>query len=528
MYQWGILLLVVTATVVPGTVAMDAAISAEVSETDVARSSGTPVTEIRTYNRTPAVDGSVRVTATYELASEVDGLCIRVQSEATDVEATGFYESMGYCNYYWNGSAREPTVSFVIPVETRNDTAPGPFVETDDWTFVRAHIPGKFRTTDDDDWSFFQQRPSFEWAIDRRARFAAGNGTAIGSHGLMGPARTANWTGDGELFRIVSPRAGNTSLDRYRSVLAEASRDLRVGDRGNVTVVALPEGIHAGSLSSGATLVPVGEEWPFRLTRETWIHEYVHTRQAVAPGERMGWFVEASASYYELLLSVQQGEMTYGKFRKEASGGRYPDAVLANRSTWQHGSIPYERGPRVFAALDARIRSATNGTRTFADVFYLLNRRSGEVSYSEFKRDVATVAGRSLNTWLDRYFTTNATPPMPDDGGWVEQPPRSRDFDGDGISTNEEKRRGLNPFRVDSDGDGVPDGEQPDTTIRTTTWSTTDSSVTDRPATTTSSTTATSTTAPTTAEPSEAPIPGFGLLPSLAALVVAALRTRQS
>lgn len=522
MQRWGILLLIVTATAVPAAAAPSSEPAA-----DAPSSSETPVTEIRTYNRTPATDGSVRVTVSYDIASEVDGLCVRVPSDASGVEVAGFNESAGYCSHRWDGETATPTMSFALPVETRDDSAPGPFVETDDWALVRAYIPGKFRTTGGD-WTFFRERSSAgEWSIERRVRFAGGDGTAAESLGLMGPARTDNWTEDGEQFRVVSPRAGNASLDRYRPLLSEASRDLRVGNRGNVTVVALTERMHAGSASDDVMLVPAGEEWPFEYTRQTWIHEYVHTRQSVAVGDRMGWFVEASASYYDLLLAHHQGEMTYAAFEKEAAGGRYPDAVLANRSTWQNGGIPYERGPRVLAALDARIRNVTDGTRTFADVFYLLNRRSDKVSYSAFKRDVATVAGRSLDAWLDRYFMTNATPPMPDDGEWVAEPQRPRDFDDDGLSTAEEKRRGLNPFRADSNADGVLDGEEPDATTRTTTQSATNSSATTTDRTATAAETV-SATPSSTAEPPGATTPGFGVVPAFAALIVAMLRANRS
>ena len=515
MKRWLAVLLLLTATAGPG-VAAD-------------RSTGPVVTEVRTYDRTPETAGSVRFSATYELASGVDGLCVRLPPDATAVEVTGFDTEYGnFCDYRWDGDTADPTVSFTVPVETTDDGAPGPFVETGDWALARATVRGRVRTGGGN-WTRFRESD-----FEREYRFAGGNGAGVEHIGLMGPTRTANWTGDRERFRLVRPRAGSVAVERYRRVLSAASRDFRVGNRGNVTVVALTEGIHAGSASGNVMLVPAGERWPFEYTRQSLLHEYVHTRQSVYTEERMAWFTEGSASYYDLLLAHQQGELSYEAFREKAAGGKYPDAVLADRSTWQHGGIPYERGPRVLAALDARIRNVTNGTRTFADVFYLLNRRSGQVSYAEFERDVATVAGRSLDAWLDRYFTTNATPPMPDGGDWVTQPRGPRDFDGDGLPAAEEKSRDLNPFRPDSDGDGLPDGGEPGTpttTESTTTGSTTHSAATaTRDATTTETAGATpsSTTISAADESSGASTPGFGVVPALAALVFAAFRAGRS
>lgn len=548
MYSRVVLLLVLVVAVAPtGAVAPSSGSAGTGSTSDsvaavpssTANATGAPpaspnVTETRTYDRTPATSGSIQVTLRYEVTTNVNELCIRVPSEATDLQTTGFNASGGYCNQRWDGETANPGVSFTLPVETRADSAPGPYVETEDWALARAVVPGKFETYGGG-WRYFRKRPTFEEStIERRVRFAQGAGTVADSVALMGHARTVNWTGTGEQFRVVTPRAGNTSLERYRSVLSEASRDLLVGNRGNVTFVALPNDLHAGSALGDVVLVPAGDEWPFEYTRQTWIHEYVHTRQrGIAIGERMSWFIEASASYYDLRLAAQQGELSYQAFREQASATRYPDAVLTNRSTWQNGGVPYERGPQALAALDARIRDATNGTRTFDDVFYLLNRRSGRVSYSEFKRDVATVANQSLDPWLDRHFAASAATPIPTDGDWMQQPPRPRNFDGDTLTTAEEKRRGLDPFAADSNDDGVRDGEQPETTTRPTTQSPTDTTnaptATTQPTTPeTTPTTAVSTPTPTTANPPSATTPGFGVLPALAALTIAALWLRES
>lgn len=485
-----------------------------------------PVTEIRTYDRTPSTQGSVNATLRYELDADVGSLCINLPREATDVNTTGFVASGGYCTRHWDGETETPSVSFTLPVETPSNSAPGPHIETDDWAFAEAHVAGRFRL-EGDDWTDFTKRSIHENSIDRRVRFAGGAGAASESAAIMGPTRTVNWSGDGEQFRVVTPKAGDVPLDRYRSVLVSASRDLRVGNRHNATVFAFPDGVHAGKVTNEGILVPHADG-NFETTRHTWIHEYVHTRQrGTYPGDRMEWFVEASATYYDLRLAVEQDEADYESFREAVAADRYTDDVLTNRSTWPHGGVPYELGPHELAALDARIRTATNGTRTFDDVFYLLNRRTGDISYAEFEQDVATVAGRPLDDWLGRYLTTSETPPIPESGNWLERPSGPRNFDGDNLSTPEEKRRGLNPFEADSNGDGVRDGETR-TTTRTTTTST--------PTRTTTSTTATDSersstdtaTDPSASAESDGGSPGFGVLSAVVALLGVALWRRAS
>ena len=512
----------VVAPLAAASVSVDTAMSPAAERTVATTDS--PVTEVRTYDRTPSTPGSVNVTLEYELAAEVESLCINLPRDATAVNATGFVSSGGYCTRHWDGETETPSVSFTLPVETLSDSAPGPQIETEDWAFVEAYAAGKFRLAGED-WTFFTDRTTGEDNIERRTEFAGGAGAGTRSGAFVGPTETVTWSGDGERFRVVTPRAGDVPLDRYRSVLVSASADLRVGNRHNVTVFAFPEGVHAGSAIGGGILVPHHEKFRYAMT--TWLHEYVHTRQRglYPERDRMQWFVEASASYYDLRLAVEQGEMDYETFREEVTTDRFPDSVLTNRSTWKHGGVQYALGAHELAALDARIRAATNGTRTLEDVFYLMNRQSGRVSYTEFMDAVETVAGRSLDDWIDRYIATSETPTLPEDGGWLERPSGPRDADGDNVSTHEEKRRGLHPFEADSNGDGVRDGQ---TTTRTTTRTTTTFESTTRTTTTVDSTSTDTTTDSPGAGGSDGGSPGFGVFAPVVALLGVALWRRVS
>jgi len=508
--------------------AATASVAADADGDDDGDDDDAAVTEFRTYDRLPDTKGTVRVTLRYELSAGVASVCVSLPRDAEDVNASGFQAADGFCDWHWDGDTESPTLTFTKPVDTMADSAPGPEVERNGWAYVEANVPGRLRLAGGD-WQFFENRSTGEPRIDRRVEFSGGEGAATDAAAILGPVEVANWSGDGERFRVLTPAAGDVPLERYRPALTAASADLHVGTRRNITVYAFPDGVHTGSLYGDSILVPQ-IDGDTQQAQRIWIHEYVHARQrGFYPTDRLRWFVEASAEYYEYRLSLQRGEIDYATFRDGVTADRYTDAVLTNRSTWANRGVQYELGAHELAALDARIRAASNGTRTLEDVFYMLNRESSRVSYEDFADVVATVAGQRLDDWLDDFVASRDLPSVPESGDWLTEPDRPRHLDGDTLSTAAEKRRGLNPFAADSDGDGVRDGETPPTT--TTTEPTTEELTT---------TTETSTTTPTTnAEPAEATTtattdespgtsPGFGVPAAVAALLAVGRWRRQS
>lgn len=68
----------------------------------------------------------------------------------------------------------------------------------------------------------------------------------------------------------------------------------------------------------------------------------------------------------------------------------------------------------MLAALDAKIREETNGTRTLEDVLWRLNRHDGEVTYTDFEDAVAAAAGRRYDDWLAANVAGSAVPAVPE------------------------------------------------------------------------------------------------------------------
>ena len=125
------------------------------------------------------------------------------------------------------------------------------------------------------------------------------------------------------------------------------------------------------SAAAGAAATPdqlVGSDTPrdpgaadVAGSESTWTHEYVHTRQRYQPDASMAWLDEGSAEYYGYLLSMRAGTTPYSAFRNAVMGDSYAGADLRKPGAWSDPDVEYEKGARVVAALDARIRAETGG-----------------------------------------------------------------------------------------------------------------------------------------------------------------------
>ncbi len=249
-------------------------------------------------------------------------------------------------------------------------------------------------------------------------------------------------------FTLVVP--GMASLDPDRGdvfgTLREARRALSVGERSPTVRVFV-----APALAGVGGFTPVGDAAEFVAPERAsvasadnvWVHEYVHTRQNLSTTRATRWLGEATAEYYAALLTLRQGRIDHERFRASLSAGSYRGADLTAPGTWSSPLVPYERGARAVAAIDARIREATDGRRSFEDVFRRLNAREGALSAAAFERIVEDVAGENLDGFLERTLTEPVAVPddrsifvsSPDDGPAVEPVAGAvpRDPDGDGV-----------------------------------------------------------------------------------------------
>ena len=137
------------------------------------------------------------------------------------------------------------------------------------------------------------------------------------------------------------------------------------------------------------------EEFGRRGPRQTFAHEMLHQWVGFL-SEDFGeatWFNEGLTTYYEYTLPFRAGEISFEDYvdglnklsaRFYANPGRdmsAADIVAVGFNDGDIRHVPYVRGGIYFADLDARIRAASNGARSFDDlmerVFRL--RESGEL-----------------------------------------------------------------------------------------------------------------------------------------------------
>jgi hypothetical protein len=234
----------------------------------------------------------------------------------------------------------------------------------------------------------------------------------------LGPSETHRRRAHGQTFTLVVPEQATltASPEAILDSLAAAADGLRVGDRDDsVTVFAAP----TASVEWGVRGLQYGEAdmWVRDFERlstadNTWLHEYVHSRQEFRTTTRTAWTREATATYYAALLTLEQDRIDFGAFRARLfAGTRQPqaDAVLARPSTWGNAA-QYHKGALVVGDVDRRIRLASNGTRSFQSVLAAMNAAEGTVDEETFLGTVADVSNRTVGRTAERFTTTGDTP----------------------------------------------------------------------------------------------------------------------
>ncbi|NHX37609.1 MULTISPECIES: double zinc ribbon domain-containing protein [Halolamina] len=259
--------------------------------------------------------------------------------------------------------------------------------------------------------------------IDLQREFDVGQEGVASSDGsivYLGPHTEEQFRAGGQTFRIAIPGQASLrpSLSEVQASLSYAANNLDVGGKNDaVVVIAAPSNINWGwgGLQSG-----VNGYWAVDSSRvgnanNTWVHEYIHTRQEWTPDSSTDWLVEGTANYYAALVTYLEGRISFSAFRRFLAIDRHSDSVLSDPGRWSAPNAHYSKGRRVTAALDSKIRRETNGERTFEDVFRRMNRIDGPLTDQKLQNIVRTVVGQSLSGWFAKYVNGIQTPDIPQD-----------------------------------------------------------------------------------------------------------------
>ncbi len=363
-------------------------------------------------------EGKIDVETRFSVPDSTVELEIGIPEETDVYEAHGF-NRIDDRTYEWTGTVTEPFLRYEYEgtvYGTRGDRDGYLFVATEEWALVRTpSIDVSGSTTDPD------SQISRKNSVD-------GEGVASTHMAYLGPHTEYTGSAAGQAFRLIVPDAAELREDPEAIIATfEATVErLRIGEHApDVFVVAAPTAEHTWA-PAGLQRGNGGDMWvrdvePLGTNRDTWIHEYVHTRQGYEPTAETRWTIEGMADYYSALLPYETGEIDYETFvdrLEEGTASEYDDVVLADPATWTGTDADYDRGTLVFAHLDRQMR-AHAGT-TLDAVIAEIHTDDSPLTQARFLDAIESAGGTELRAVAEEYTETSATPPIPTQSEHVE------------------------------------------------------------------------------------------------------------
>ncbi len=357
--------------------------------------------------------GQVDVQYRLLIPDRVSDVRLRVPPRSQDVRTTRFTQVQGNL-YEWPGETSTASITVTIPTNQTSD-AVGP-----------ESTGGRLRFADVGDWALVRRprvaTPGYTYRGDNPGvtvrNVTAGEGVVGQGLAYLGPHETVERTAHGQRLRLVVPEAASLDGDREEILdsVADASGRLRVGDRDDqVLLIAAPAGVPWGQLGLqvGESDFYVRADEPVDRPDNTWVHEYVHTRQDFESTDGTEWLFEATAEYYAGQLTLQQDRTDYPSFRNyldRGTRGRFSSVRLREPATWTRNAGDYLKGALVVGDLDRRVRLETDGEATFQGVLGRLNRHPDPVTHSQFLGFVRSVGGEDVGDPTRRYTETTDRP----------------------------------------------------------------------------------------------------------------------
>ncbi len=418
------------------------------------------ISERQTFSRDEA-RGTVRLELAYEVPTGVTDLRVRLPdlagSSLSVVDSEGF-DRRGETAFEWTRSTSTPTLTLELDVSTDDISTSEWGVKRDGWAFATVPPTGF-------DITYTGTRPRLvsETRVEE-------TGYATDRMAFMGPYDTVEVSDSSETVRFVvgnGTTEGNVSAARAFLERAQGRFDFGVR-RDRLVVFVLP---YEGRVETEEAIV-TGEAFgdAFWVTADAthvsgvenaFAHEYVHSRLGSVGNGSAAWLTEATAEYYGSLAVLNVGGTSYEAFYRSVRADSFAPnrtaVVLSEPESWRGTLGDYEKGAHVLAALDAEIRARTNAT--LYDVF-VANESFDD--YAAFRSAVLETTGdETLGPWLDRYVTTEALPPLPDDPARYVQG-GDLDPDNDGLTSEAEVTAtpATNPFVADTDGDTLSDAHE--------------------------------------------------------------------
>ena len=361
--------------------------------------------------------GTISITYQFRLPEHLKQFSVRFLDDWREVRANGFEINGENCTW-----TEENTQNPSIQVKFKVDDGPGlsDYVDAGDWAITR--LPNRAFQ-----WSYSQRgnSPSVETRASVSGEGVISDDTAVA---YLGPHQkyTETVQSTGENFRLVVPDDAELrdSPANVLSALTHASDFLELGAvNDSVLAIAAPtddQNWESKGSQRGDDGFWVRDDATTTETNETWVHEYVHTRQRFQRTNSIYWFVEGTADYFAALAAYERDSIDFREFCRFLTRSADTTAVLADPSTWSSQSTVYRQGRRTCAGLDLLIRSETGDDKTLMDVVKKVNEdilktdEDQKLSNREIKQFVETVASERVDEWFDEYVHGRRAPSIAD------------------------------------------------------------------------------------------------------------------
>jgi hypothetical protein len=264
-------------------------------------------------------EGTVELDIEYAFADHLTGCSVAVPSTLAVDGASGFRTNGR--QYDWDGATNPARLSGRLSADTGG--------------------PGTYRYVDAGDWAIIQ-RPQLSIAyqyrgteptLERRYHIDGDGVTSSdGSVMYLGPHDEYTDTAADQRFRLVVPEAASLrpSVNDVLSALGDAAARLNVGGRNDeVLSIAAPTGVRWGSLGvqSGANGFWAQDDCRLDNVNNTWVHEYVHTRQEWDRSASTKWLIEATTEYFASLFTYRRGKTPFSGFHNYVTTNRDAGSV---------------------------------------------------------------------------------------------------------------------------------------------------------------------------------------------------------
>lgn len=389
----------------------------------------------------PSQPGVIRVTYEATIPDSVADLQITVTSAHTTVRTDGF-EPNADDSYDWDGRSATATIVYDIVVNTTDQFNRTTSVATEDWAFFKTN-----KITTGAYWSYRNVD-----GIDYDREFNTAGEGYVDDYIFLGPHEVTRVSQNPRVAVVVNDALRNKpNPTRVAGFTDYVKQTISLNDGPDeVTAFILGPPMDGGRAVDTSFYVGANVTSP---ADPVFAHEFYHVHQTAAhPTESAEWLFEGSAAYFERYTNYVTGSVDgeyFTSFTRVSNDAVSRDSVLSQPDTWTE-SAEYNKGSHVLAALDVQIREATDGERTVFDVLERVNTRD-QITHTEFKTIVSDVAGDSLGPWVDRYVTTDDTPPLPDNLGVALGSPERNvvaDVEIDSVTATAGERIRINPDNI--------------------------------------------------------------------------------